>query len=117
MLGDLRYLNQKEGRMTKFRLIGVAAVLSSVLAAPAMARHVIAHPGHYALSTYCATIEPGNPIPRCTIISRGAAGELGVVGIVVATMLAPVTPRFQEEASSKRRRYLKEAASKGGLLD
>jgi hypothetical protein len=57
----LRYLNQKEERMTKFRLIGVAAVLSSVLAAPAMARHVIAHPGHYALSTYCATIEPGNP--------------------------------------------------------
>lgn len=48
--------------MTKFRLISAAAVLSSVLAGPAMAQHVMrAHPGHYARSTYCATIEPGNP--------------------------------------------------------
>jgi hypothetical protein len=46
--------------MTKFKLIGAAAVLT-VLAGPAMARHVIAHPAHYARSTYCATIEPGNP--------------------------------------------------------
>jgi hypothetical protein len=47
--------------MTKFRLIGAAAVLSSLLAGPAMARHAVAHPGHHAESTYCTTIEPGNP--------------------------------------------------------
>ena len=50
--------------MTKFTLIGAAAVLSSVLAGPAMAQHVTAQPGHYARSTYCATIEPGNPYSR-----------------------------------------------------
>ena len=44
--------------MKKFRLIGVAAVLFSVLAGPAMARHVIARPGQ---SIYCATREAGNP--------------------------------------------------------
>lgn len=47
--------------MTKFKLIAAAAVLSSGLAGPAMARHAIVNPGHYARSTYCATIEPGNP--------------------------------------------------------
>ena len=47
--------------MTKFGLMGTAAVLSLVLAGPAMARHGVVHPGNYARSTYCATIEPGNP--------------------------------------------------------
>lgn len=47
--------------MTKFRVIGAAAILATVLAGPAMARHAVAHPGHQAESTYCATIEPGNP--------------------------------------------------------
>ena len=47
--------------MTKFKLIGAAVALSSTLAGPAMARHVVAHPYYYARSTYCATIEPGNP--------------------------------------------------------
>jgi hypothetical protein len=47
--------------MTKFKLIGAAVVLSSTLAGPATARHVVAHPVQYARSTYCATIEPGNP--------------------------------------------------------
>ncbi|MGA9089887.1 MAG: hypothetical protein WB420_12350 [Bradyrhizobium sp.] len=47
--------------MTKLKLIAAAAVLSSVLAGPAMARHAIASPGPHARSTYCATIEPGNP--------------------------------------------------------
>jgi hypothetical protein len=42
----------------KYKLIVAAAVLASVVAGPAMARRVIAHP---ARSTYCATIEPGNP--------------------------------------------------------
>jgi hypothetical protein len=47
--------------MTKFKLIGAVVVLSSTLAGPATARHVVAHADHYARSTYCATIEPGNP--------------------------------------------------------
>ena len=47
--------------MTKFRLIGVPAALSCLLAGSALARHVTAHPSHYAGSTYCATIEPENP--------------------------------------------------------
>ena len=47
--------------MTKFKLISAAAALSCLLASPAMARPVIAHPDHYARSIYCATIEPGNP--------------------------------------------------------
>ena len=80
-LGQLRYRNRKEERMTKFRMIGAAAVLSSVLAGPAMAKQVIAHPVHQAESTYCATIEPGNPYSP-------------VVGIVAAMMLAPRNPMF-----------------------
>ena len=47
--------------MSNFSTIGAAAVLSSLLAGPAMAQHVTAHPGHHARSIYCATIEPGNP--------------------------------------------------------
>ena len=46
--------------MTKVKLIGSAAILSSVLAGPAMAHHVIARPGP-AQSIYCATREAGNP--------------------------------------------------------
>jgi hypothetical protein len=46
--------------MTNLRLIGAAAVLTTLLAGPAMAKHPI-HASHYARSTYCATIEPGNP--------------------------------------------------------
>jgi len=44
----------------KLRILGAAVVLSS-LAGPAMAKHVISSPGHYAQSNYCATREPGNP--------------------------------------------------------
>jgi hypothetical protein len=43
--------------MTKFRLIGVAAVVFSVLAAPVMARHV----NRAGQSIFCATREAGNP--------------------------------------------------------
>jgi hypothetical protein len=44
--------------MTRTRLIGAAVVLSSMLAGPAMAQRLVAHP---AQSTYCATREAGNP--------------------------------------------------------
>jgi hypothetical protein len=47
--------------MTNFRLIGVAAVLFSVLAGPTMARHVISRPVHPAQTIFCATREAGNP--------------------------------------------------------
>jgi hypothetical protein len=47
--------------MTNLRLIGAAAVLSTVLVGPAMARHGVTHPVQQTESTYCATIEPGNP--------------------------------------------------------
>jgi hypothetical protein len=52
--------------MTKFRLISVAAVLFSVLAAPAMAQQVIYNPGYHAEwypaeSIFCATRQAGNP--------------------------------------------------------
>jgi hypothetical protein len=47
--------------MTNLRLIGVAAATSAVLAGPVMARHLVAHQARQNESTYCATIEPGNP--------------------------------------------------------
>jgi hypothetical protein len=47
--------------MTSFRLIGVAAVLFSVLAGPAMSRHLISRPAYPAQSIFCATREAGNP--------------------------------------------------------
>jgi hypothetical protein len=45
--------------MTKLKLIAAVAVLSTILAGPAMARKLV-HP-YRGMSTYCATIEPGNP--------------------------------------------------------
>ena len=53
--------NESEERMMNFRLVGTAAVLCSVLAGPAMARHVAAQPRPPAQSIYCATRQPGNP--------------------------------------------------------
>ncbi len=47
--------------MTRTRLIGAAVVLSSMLAGPAMAQRLVAHP---VQSTYCATREAGNPYSR-----------------------------------------------------
>ena len=43
--------------MTKFGLIGTAAVCLSVLASPAMARHI----NYSGQSLFCATREVGNP--------------------------------------------------------
>jgi hypothetical protein len=45
--------------MTHLKLVGAAAVLSTALFGPAMANQL--RPHHYGMSTYCATIEPGNP--------------------------------------------------------
>ena len=46
--------------MTKFKLVGAAAVVSSALAGPAMAQHVTSHP-HYPARSNCEYREPGNP--------------------------------------------------------
>jgi hypothetical protein len=55
----------KEGekRMTKLAVLAAAIVLSSALAAPAMAQHR-GHPDTYAQSGYCAHHEAGNPYTR-----------------------------------------------------
>jgi hypothetical protein len=51
-----------EERMTKLALLGAAAVLTSVLAGPAMAQHAVAHPGSYIEETgTCPGREAGNP--------------------------------------------------------
>jgi hypothetical protein len=44
----------------KLQIMGAAMALA-LAAGPATARHVYAHPGHTAISTYCATIQSGNP--------------------------------------------------------
>ena len=62
ILANRRY--RMEERMIKFELIGVAAVIFSVLAGPVMARHVISGPGHPAQSIFCATREAGNPYSK-----------------------------------------------------
>jgi hypothetical protein len=64
---------QKEERMTKFTLIGAAAVVATVLAGPAMARHVVVHPMQQAESNYCATIEPGNPYSQANNYAEWSA--------------------------------------------
>jgi hypothetical protein len=56
ILGVVRE-TQGEECMRKFRLIGFAAVLFSVLVAPVMARHL----SHSGQSIFCATREAGNP--------------------------------------------------------
>jgi hypothetical protein len=69
--------------VTAFRLMGAAAVLFSVLTAPAFAGHYARHatigPGYPAQSLFCATRDAGNPHSKyCDYIewskwrSRGA---------------------------------------------
>ena len=51
--------------MTKLTLLGAAAILSSVLAGPAMAQHAVAHPGYYVEETgTCPGHEAGNPYTK-----------------------------------------------------
>jgi hypothetical protein len=46
--------------MTNLKLVGAVTALSTMIVAPAMARHVAPQPMHQAKS-YFASIEPGNP--------------------------------------------------------
>jgi hypothetical protein len=55
---------EKENPMTKFTLLGAAVVLSSALAGPTMAQHIVAHPAYYAQSDSCLNREPGNPYSK-----------------------------------------------------
>jgi len=45
--------------MINLKLVGAAVVVSTALLGPAMANHPVRP--HSGMSTYCATIEPGNP--------------------------------------------------------
>jgi len=47
--------------MTNLKLLAAAVVLSSAFVGPAMAQHVISHPGVYARNGSCQSREPGNP--------------------------------------------------------
>jgi hypothetical protein len=56
---------EKENPMTKFTLFGVAAILSSALAGPAMAQHLAAHPEYFNVQTgTCGNREAGNPYSK-----------------------------------------------------
>jgi hypothetical protein len=53
--------------MTKFSLLGVAAVAYAALAVPAFAQHKTFHPANtYAQTEACAGYESGNPYNRDT---------------------------------------------------
>ena len=47
--------------MTKSIFLGVAVILSSALAGPVMAQHIVAHPVYDVQSGTCLNREPGNP--------------------------------------------------------
>lgn len=47
--------------MTKFGLLGTAAVFLSALAAPAIGRPIVSGPAHPGQSLFCATRDAGNP--------------------------------------------------------
>jgi hypothetical protein len=47
--------------MTRFALLGAAAVFLCALTAPGTARQIAASPAHSGQSIFCATREPGNP--------------------------------------------------------
>ena len=70
--------------MTKLTLLGAAAVLSTVLAGPAMAQHAVVHPDTYARG-FCAGHEPGNPYTKEETTSPGAAGAPGADGTTAMT--------------------------------
>jgi hypothetical protein len=51
--------------MTKLTWLGAAAILSAVLAGPAMAQHAVVHPGYYVAETgVCPGREAGNPYTK-----------------------------------------------------
>jgi len=49
--------------MSKLALLGSAAILASVMAAPAMAQHMV-HPGYQLQYGACPGHEPGNPYTK-----------------------------------------------------
>jgi len=50
--------------MSKLALLGSAAILASVLAAPAIAQHAVVHHGYLAQYGTCPGHEPGNPYTK-----------------------------------------------------
>jgi hypothetical protein len=63
-LSPCSWHNPMEKLMTKFTLLGAAAILSSLLAGPAMAQHALAQPDYYVQSGACPGHEAGNPYTR-----------------------------------------------------
>jgi hypothetical protein len=55
---------EKENPMTKSIFLGVAVILSSALAGPAMAQHIVAHPAYDVQSGTCLNREAGNPYSK-----------------------------------------------------
>jgi len=56
-------IRESEERMTKFRFVGAAVILSTVLAGPAMAKHTkVKHP--IVAAAACDPRDPGNPFSR-----------------------------------------------------
>ena len=50
--------------MTRFKILGAAAILASALASPAMAQQVVYNPGYCAQfypNANCQNLGPGNP--------------------------------------------------------
>ena len=50
--------------MTKFVLLGAAVVLSSALAGPAIAQHIVAQPAYIAETGVCPNRDAGNPYTK-----------------------------------------------------
>jgi len=108
----LSFLTAMEKRMTKFGLLGAAAIVSSALVSPAMAQEVIYNPGYCAQfypNANCQNKGPGNPYTgdyqRRTAYRTGGAWDRhydtgfdfaeGVVGGAIGTAGAIATAPFR----------------------
>jgi len=90
--------------MTKFKRIGMAAVLLSVLASPVLARHAASSARRLPRAS---SAQPGNreiPTANTAIISNGPNGGSEAVGTPHSTMPAITTrPSYRESAALTKR--------------
>jgi hypothetical protein len=117
--------------MTKFKILGAAAILASALASPAMAQQVVYNPGYCAQfypNANCQNLGPGNPYTgsyqRRAYRQNGdwqnsynrwddrdrsfGPGEIaaGVVGGAVGTAAAIATAPIGGEAYARRNGFV-----------
>jgi hypothetical protein len=130
-------VQRTEQRMTKFRLLGAAAlVLSSALASPVMAQEVIYNPGYCAQfypNANCQNKGPGNPYTgdyqRRTVYQdsynrwdRHDSGfwpgdvAAGVVGGAIGTAGAIATSPFRGDSYAYSGRYNDSYAARNGFV-